>query len=190
MKITQASAIVTKVRENEFLVLLALNDQDGGPQGVRIILVNEKPAKFSSESAAAKSVLEVINALRLQNLVTDKIPVMGTDQKIVEEDVPQEFRDHLLKLTFDSGRVWINVNEKQRTSLGIAFADTKGNVGSLWRLAPTNSFQPTNAREATAYGMGILRALGLSDIDHGHHVATYPDRSVVLDDVGNEVAKQ
>lgn len=190
MKITQASAVVTKVREEEFFVLLALNDQKGGPQGVRILLMNEKPNLFSSDSAAAKTALEVIDGLGLQNLVADKMPVMGSDQKVVEEEVTQEFRDHLTKMKFDGGRIWITVDDKRRTRLGIGFVDHTTELGSLWRLSPTNSFQPANPGEAAAYGMAILNALHLADIDHGHHVATFPDRSVILDDSGSEVVRQ
>ena len=40
MKITQAAASAVKVAEDQWMTLIALNDQEGGPEGVRVNIVN------------------------------------------------------------------------------------------------------------------------------------------------------
>jgi hypothetical protein len=190
MKITQASAIATKFGEGKWMVAIALNDEEGGPECVRVNIVNEHPAEYKTESFAAKAALEVISGLGLENLVAERFPVMDMDHNVVEEEIPRELRDHLIKLRFDSGRFVIAIGREGRVRLSGAFIDTASDKGFLWTLSPDNTYMPKSLSEAAILGAALLKALGLEDRDHGHHMVHLPDRKTIVNDQGDEVQKQ
>ena len=191
MRITQAAGIVTKVAKDQWATLIALNDEEGGPNGVRITIVNEDQFNQPTPSRAAKCALEVINGLNLENLVAEKLPVLhGAGAEPVEVEVTQEFRDHLIPLNFDAGRYRIDVGPQGQVRLSGAFIDHARDNVFLWTLSPRNDLLPTTVTDAAKLGAGMLRGLGLKDVDHGQHLVNGPDVSRVVDDMGHEVTQQ
>jgi hypothetical protein len=191
MKITQAAATVVKVAEDEWIALIALNDEEGGPEGVRVNIVNDDQFNQPTLSHAAKVALEVIDGLKLESFVDESIPVMhdpGSEPE--EEEVTQEFRDALQRLNFTSGRFWIDERPDGEVKLSGCFIDEASENVFIWTLGPRNDLLPGTVTDAAKLGAGMLKGLGLNDADHGHHVVKGPDAMVMVDDVGREITKQ